>query len=821
MFRNVVGSVGLSLVLGSAHGAVVLSESFAYPDGVLQTVSSGKWTGHSGATNQVNVAQGTLNLTGAKTQDVNALLSGQPYAPTGATVLYAAFDLRMTALPSRTGAYFAHFKDEADGFRGRIWALTNGAAPGLFRLGISSGSGSSAAAVLSRDLQTGMNYKVVCSLVVSNAAVSLWLDPTTEADAHVLAEPGSGVSVAAFAFRQATGIGAMAIDNLVVGTSFRDVVPLNETASSPRSAPHAHETTPAAPAPPVIVAPPATNPVSSPSPVGLVITLQPENQTVSAGQEAAFNARAQGAEPIYFQWQFNQTDIPAATNQVLRIASARPAQQGDYRLIVRNASGQATSAAARLTVLSPQPPQIISQPVSLTINQGQTASFTIAASGSAPLHYQWRFNDADISGATTSTWILTNAQPSQSGIYRVTVRNSDGSVESALATLRVIVPVAEPLPDPSQLPVIRFTNYLANVIYRGDPLANQFTEHALRSGETLTLRVLVSAPDEQPVTLDAETRGLPASARWELSETSGMNWVATFRFSPTTREAGSNFMTRLHASNRAGTNASSWWFYVPTEQEQQIVISEFLPHPAASEAAPHFNPLRRAAPAPNPLWQDEYIELVNDSARDTDLSNWALFDSEHVRHRFEAPFVLGARAALVVYGGPRVGFPPTLPAPTIWANASATGLGLNNSGGDTIILRNAEGRMVSRIVYSLIATNGSLTRFPTLQDDFVPHANVSSSATSPGVHYDGRKFSEVSAGQLASIHVAATLEHGTRVVLIWNAERDKSYSVHQAENSTGAFSILATGLRFTETRGSFALENLAATKARFYRVSVP
>lgn len=834
MFRKILGSVWIVLAM---HGttscaAVILTESFGYPDGVLQLVSSNKWSGHSGTTNQVDVTQGALRLTGAESQDVNALLTGQPYSPANGTVLYAGFDLKFTVLPSRTGAYFAHFKDAVDGFRGRIWALTNGAAPGSFRLGITSSSGSTAAVVHNADLQTGLTYRVVCSLAVSNAAVSLWLNPRSESDAHISAEPSSGVSVAAFAFRQATGIGSMTIDNLVVGTAFQDVMPSTEApppslpdtiqtapGASPPTAPETTRTVPVAAPPPVTAT--ATNRITTLPPVGLVITVQPESQTVSAGQEVSFNARTQGAEPMHFQWQFNQADIPAATNQILRISSARPEQQGDYRLIVKNASGQATSVAARLTVMSPEPPQIISQPISLTVNQGQTASLFIAASGGAPLHYQWRFNGSDIAGATASTLTLTNAQPNQSGSYRVTVRNTGGSVESEAATFTVNLPVVVSPPDTSKLPVIQFTNYLANVIRAGDPLTNGFTEHALRPGEILTIRVSVSASDGELVTLAAEASGLPDSARWEISETAGTNLLAMFRFSPTASEEGSNFVTRLHASNAAGTNTSAWWFYVPTPAEQQIVVSEFLPNPATSESAPHFNPFRRAAPAPHPAWDDEFVELVNDSEPDVDLSNWALFDSEHVRHRFVEPFVLRARGAIVVYGGPRAGFPPLLMAPTIWANASASGLGLNNSGSETIVLRNAQGQMVSRIVYSLVSTNGSLTRFPTLHDDFVPHESVSASPTSPGMNYDGRKFSEISPLPPAPIVVAVRLEHETRVVLTWNAERNRNYSVLQAENPAGPFSMLATGLRFSEANGSFALETLAGTRTRFYRISAP
>ena len=119
--------------------ALLLNDSFSYPDGPLVTVSGGAWAHHSGSSGEVMVSSGRVLLSEANTEDVNASLAGQPYTSSGTTnVFYASFTVKFTSLPSSGGAYFAHFKDSGSNFRARIWALTSGAATGKFRLGISS-----------------------------------------------------------------------------------------------------------------------------------------------------------------------------------------------------------------------------------------------------------------------------------------------------------------------------------------------------------------------------------------------------------------------------------------------------------------------------------------------------------------------------------------------------------------------------------------------------------------------------------------------------------------------------------------------------------
>jgi hypothetical protein len=85
------------------------------------------------------------------------------------------------------------------------------------------------------------------------------------------------------------------------------------------------------------------------------------------------------------------------------------------------------------------------------VNQGQPASFSVVATGTAPLSYQWTLNSANISGATDSTYSIASAQATDAGTYAVTVNNVAGSATSANATLTVILPPIINVQPASQL----------------------------------------------------------------------------------------------------------------------------------------------------------------------------------------------------------------------------------------------------------------------------------------------------------------------------------------------------------------------------------
>jgi endonuclease/exonuclease/phosphatase family metal-dependent hydrolase len=82
-------------------------------------------------------------------------------------------------------------------------------------------------------------------------------------------------------------------------------------------------------------------------------------------------------------------------------------------------------------------PSIITQPQSQTVPPGSNVTFTVSASGTVPLSYQWLFNSTNIAGANTNPFTLTNVQPTNAGNYSVIVTNMAGSVTSSNAVLIV------------------------------------------------------------------------------------------------------------------------------------------------------------------------------------------------------------------------------------------------------------------------------------------------------------------------------------------------------------------------------------------------
>ncbi len=91
-------------------------------------------------------------------------------------------------------------------------------------------------------------------------------------------------------------------------------------------------------------------------------------------------------------------------------------------------------------------PVITAQPQSQTVNAGNSALFTVTASGAPPLSYHWRRNGANlantahISGATTNSLSLGNVSTTDAGNYSVVVSDSLGAVTSSIAVLTVFVP---------------------------------------------------------------------------------------------------------------------------------------------------------------------------------------------------------------------------------------------------------------------------------------------------------------------------------------------------------------------------------------------
>jgi len=172
------------------------------------------------------------------------------------------------------------------------------------------------------------------------------------------------------------------------------------------------------------------------------ITSQPANQTVNVGQTATFSVTATGTAPLSYQWQKNQVNISGATSSTYTTPATTSADNGtSFRVIVTNSVSSVTSSAATLTVTANSGPSITSQPANQTVNVGQTATFSVTATGTAPLSYQWQKNQVNISGATSSTYTTPATKLADNGTsFRVMVTNSVSSITSNPATLTVSAP---------------------------------------------------------------------------------------------------------------------------------------------------------------------------------------------------------------------------------------------------------------------------------------------------------------------------------------------------------------------------------------------
>ncbi|MCX6928321.1 MAG: immunoglobulin domain-containing protein, partial [Verrucomicrobia bacterium] len=182
------------------------------------------------------------------------------------------------------------------------------------------------------------------------------------------------------------------------------------------------------------------------------ITGQPQNRTNIAGTTASFSVTATGSTPLRYQWCKDGVNlaeggnVSGATSSSLTLVNVQPVDAANYQVVVTNAAGAVTSTVARLTVLVP--PAITAQPQSRTNVAGTTATFTVTASGGAPLNYQWLKNGANlvnggnVSGANGPTLSLSNVQLGDVANYQVIVANTAASATSAVATLTVLVPPA-------------------------------------------------------------------------------------------------------------------------------------------------------------------------------------------------------------------------------------------------------------------------------------------------------------------------------------------------------------------------------------------
>lgn len=226
---TVAASLALCLGLSSsAFGTMFWKETFTYPDGDLTLgagaggdVSGGVWTGHSGQGNlipqvvsgQVVLAQGAGSREDSN-RTVPAMGAGETY--------YAGFDVTVTGSAAATTVYFAHFMSSATTFNGRAFIAPPGGG-GDYTFGLSGTS--TLGSTWATDFSYGSTHRIVIEYDFDSGDSRLWVDAANIGDTALSFDGAFSDAINAFGLRQAAGNTGQIIDNLVLGTTFAEVVP--------------------------------------------------------------------------------------------------------------------------------------------------------------------------------------------------------------------------------------------------------------------------------------------------------------------------------------------------------------------------------------------------------------------------------------------------------------------------------------------------------------------------------------------------------------------------------------------------------------------
>ena len=173
------------------------------------------------------------------------------------------------------------------------------------------------------------------------------------------------------------------------------------------------------------------------------IISHPSDRTVVEGQTATFTVVATGTAPLDYQWLKNNVPLRNAVSATYVTPPTTLADNNtNFRCVVTNIYGSVTSNQAILTVASVgSPPTITSHPANKTVTLGQTATFSVTASSTQPMTYQWLKNGSNISGATSASYTTPVVVAGDNGAtFRCSVSNIYGSTLSNNATLTVIPP---------------------------------------------------------------------------------------------------------------------------------------------------------------------------------------------------------------------------------------------------------------------------------------------------------------------------------------------------------------------------------------------
>jgi hypothetical protein len=284
------------------------------------------------------------------------------------------------------------------------------------------------------------------------------------------------------------------------------------------------------------------------------ITTQPVSKSVATGASHTFSATASGTAPLTYAWYKEGRLVASGSNADLVFAAVAPSDGGTYRLVVSNSAGSAVSESATLTVTAASgsgsgssgsggggsspgsgsspaatAPAITTQPAATTASSATKVTFSVVATGTAPLRYRWYKDGREIERAESATYELSSARIDSAGLYSVRVSNSAGSITSAPATLTVNGAATITTPPATQV-VNSGTDATFTVAATGTDLtyAWKFNGRTLRGATSATLKVTnpgVLSEGIYTVTVSARGSSTAAASAARLSVTTDARLV--------------------------------------------------------------------------------------------------------------------------------------------------------------------------------------------------------------------------------------------------------------------------------------------------------
>lgn len=180
-------------------------------------------------------------------------------------------------------------------------------------------------------------------------------------------------------------------------------------------------------------------------------TMQPHDSITCAGMDAKFECKANGEEPITYQWLFNDAIVPFGNvtgidYNTLQFNEVFTGEQGVYTCFAYNECGSALTEEALLTVNTA--PEIVMQPEDQIVCEGTSHNFELSAQGTDPIIYDWVFQESGLTVGSTSTLAITDISVANAGHYFCNMENVCGALSSNTVALTVnTTPIVVLQPD--------------------------------------------------------------------------------------------------------------------------------------------------------------------------------------------------------------------------------------------------------------------------------------------------------------------------------------------------------------------------------------